>query len=137
MSTTLTPYLHFNGNCEEALNAYKVILGGSLEGVQRYGMMNPNAPPEQKDKILHAEFKFDGCTILASDSFGERVGDKSSPNTALSLSYDSPEKAKQIFDKLAEGGKVGVPFEKQFWGAWHGNLVDRYGIYWMMNTHSS
>lgn len=135
MSTTLTPYLHFNGNCEEALNAYKAIFGGSINAVQRYAMMNPNAPPEQKDKILHAELKFDGCAFFASDSFGDRAGDKSSPNTALSLSYDDAEKAKQVFDKLAEGGKVGVPFEKQFWGAWHGNLVDRYGIYWMMNTH--
>lgn len=79
MSTTLTPYLHFNGNCEEALNAYKAIFGGSINAVQRYEMMNPNAPPEQKDKILHAELKFDGCSFFASDSFGDRAGVKARP----------------------------------------------------------
>lgn len=40
---------------------------------------------------------------------------------------------KNIFDQLAAEGKIGVAFEKQFWGQWHGNIVDKYGIRWMVN----
>jgi PhnB protein len=135
MSTqiALTPYLHFNGNCEEALNAYKAIFDGTIEDLQRYGVMNPSAKPDQKNKIIHAVLKFGGCTVLASDSFGDRATGNGTTNTALSLDYPDAQQAKQVFDQLAQGGQVGVPFEKQFWGAWHGNAVDRFGIYWMMN----
>lgn len=36
----LIPYLMYAGNCEEALNFYKSILGGNLEIRSRYD--NPN-----------------------------------------------------------------------------------------------
>jgi uncharacterized glyoxalase superfamily protein PhnB len=28
---------------------------------------------------------------------------------------------------------VHIPFKKQFWGDWHGNFKDRFGIRWMVN----
>ncbi|MEJ7683516.1 MAG: hypothetical protein WKG06_37805 [Segetibacter sp.] len=34
---------------------------------------------------------------------------------------------------LAQGGKVAFPFDKQFWGDWHGSLTDRYRFNWNIN----
>jgi len=31
------------------------------------------------------------------------------------------------------GGKVEVPLDKAFWGAWFGMFTDKYGIDWMVN----
>lgn len=130
---TLIPYLHFEGACEEALNRYQKILGGTVEIMERYDKPEMNAPEEYKNKVLHARFYFGENTIMASDVFpGESAG-SGTGDASLSITVDDLEKAGKMFDALAEGGEVGVPFEKQFWGAWHGNLTDRFGIRWMVN----
>ena len=128
----LIPYLNFQGNCEEALTAYRKILGGSIEIIERYDNPAMQAPEEYRDKVLHARYRFSDNEVYASDVFpGQTLGD--SRNVAMSLSFAELEKAKQAFAQLADGGTVNVPFEKQFWGAWHGNLMDKFGIYWMIN----
>ena len=38
-----------------------------------------------------------------------------------------------MFNALAEGGKITMPLEKQFWGATFGQLIDRFGNQWMFN----
>lgn len=130
---TLIPYLHFEGDCEEALNRYKEILGGKIEIRNRYDNPNMDAPENYKDKVLHARFHFGENTIMASDVFPGQSAEKSSGDVALSVTIDDLEKAEKIFKELAEGGAIGADFEKQFWGEWHGNLTDRHGIRWMVN----
>jgi PhnB protein len=36
-------------------------------------------------------------------------------------------KMEEVFNKLAAGGKVTMPLQKQFWGAKFGMLVDKFG----------
>jgi PhnB protein len=31
---------------------------------------------------------------------------------------------------LSDGGRVTVPFGKQFWGDLYGNFTDRFGVQW-------
>lgn len=131
----LTAYLNFMGNCEEALNFYARVLDGKATIRQRYDNPAMNAPEEFRDKVLHASLEFGPVTILASDIMKQRQGTPTSGtgDAALSLDVTDSNEGKRIFDLLAEGGKQGVPFEKQFWGGWHGNLTDRYGVRWMVN----
>jgi PhnB protein len=133
----LIPYLNFEGNCEEALNFYSGILGGRVEVRTRYDNPAMKAPEEYKDKVLHARLYAGAITLYASDVFPGQGAQKNSGDVALSLDVSDPETGRDIFDRLAEGGATGVPFEKQFWGDWHGNLTDRYGIRWMVNCASS
>lgn len=42
-------------------------------------------------------------------------------------------RAERIFNALAEGGTVQMPFEETFWAFGFGMLVDRFGIPWMIN----
>jgi PhnB protein len=131
----LIPYLSFDGNCEEALNFYKEILDGRFEIVTRYDNPAMNAPEEYKNKVLHARFYFGNQSIFASDVMPGKSGKALSPGKiALSLGLNDEKQAEKIFDQLAAGAQVGIPFKKQFWGDWHGNLVDRFGIRWMVNA---
>lgn len=41
---------------------------------------------------------------------------------------------RRVFDALSEGGKVGMAFGETFWSPGYGNLTDRFGIPWMVNT---
>lgn len=134
--TQLVPYVSFEGTCEEALNFYSRILNGTVTIEQRYDVPEMQAPEEYKDKILHASMKFGENFLLASDMFPGSKAKKSSGDVALSIMTDNPEHGRTIFNALAEEGKVHHDFEKQFWGDWHGNLTDKYGIRWMVNCNS-
>ncbi len=129
----LSPYLQFQGNCEEALNFYKEVLDGRIEIVSRYDNPAMKAPDDFKNKILHAVFYFGEYKIFASDMMPKKLGETLHSNIAMSLGLHDDKVAMQIFDKLSEGGKINVPFKKQFWGDWHGNFTDRFGIRWMVN----
>ena len=129
----LMPYLQFRGNCEEALNFYKDSLDGRVEVISRYDNPAMNAPEDFKNKILHAAFYFGNHQLFASDTMPKNVNDEFHPNISLSLGLHDEAQAKNIFDRLCTGGKIHVPFKKQFWGDWHGNFTDRFGIRWMVN----
>ncbi len=131
----LNAYLNFMGDCEEALNFYARIFGGKVTIQNRYDNPAMKAPKEFQNKVLHATLEFGKTTIMASDLMPkdpDKTG-SGSGDAALSLNVTGPEEGKKVFEQLAEGGQIGVRFEKQFWGAWHGNLMDKYGIRWMVN----
>lgn len=130
----MTPYLQYQGNCEEALLFYKDILDGRVEIVSRYDNPALNAPDNYKNKILHAVFFFGGHQLFASDNMPKNLNEPFRPNISLSLGFRDEELAKPFFEKLSVGGEIHIPFEKQFWGDWHGNFTDRYGIRWMINS---
>ncbi len=131
----LSVYLNFMGNCEEALNHYAKIFDGQVTIANRYDNPAMNVPKEFQDKVLHATLEFGSTKIMASDIIPKDAKTESagSGDAALSIDVSGPDEGKNIFEQLAEGGRVGVNFEKQFWGAWHGNLRDKYGVRWMVN----
>ncbi len=128
------PYLTFEGNCEEALNFYQKNIGGTLTINSRYDAPEMKAPENYRDKVLHARLEFNGGAVYASDIFPGQSTKKNSGDVSISLLFwEDLDAVKEIFNGLAAGGKVGVPFEKQFWGSWHGSLQDKYGISWNLN----
>jgi PhnB protein len=133
----LIPYLSFEGTCEEALSIYKRIFNGKVEIVSRYDNPAMKAPEEYKNKVLHARLSFRNYSIYASDVFPGHSSGKSGSNVSLSLSFADLDEAKRVYEQLIEGGKTKIPFEKQFWGDWHGNLTDRFGVQWMVNFEES
>jgi len=134
----LEPYLLFSGNCEEALNFYKEIFGGTIEGLSRWSEMPPNekgpqVTPETANRVMHATFRSPGVSFMASDaSPGKTYGE--GPIT-LSLGTTDLAEAERVFNALAGGGNVEVPMTDMFWGAKFGMLTDKYGIDWMVNCH--
>jgi PhnB protein len=128
----LFPYLSFPGNCEEALNFYKDALNGEIIQLGRYGESPMKSPEEFKDKIIHARLQVGDVLIMASDVMNERpvnAGD----NISLSIECDTEQQLEEVFPKMAEGGKITMPLQDQFWGAKFGMLTDKFGIHWMFN----
>ena len=52
---------------------------------------------------------------------------------SLSLIYPTAADAKQVFDAMAQGGKVNMPLQKTFWAESFGMLVDKFGTPWMVS----
>jgi len=128
----LHPYFVFNGQAREALEFYSQALDISHGEINTYGDSPMPHQPEQKDWMVHSDLQFAGETIaMFADSVEAPLSNN--PNIHISLNYDNLAKMEKAFAQLAEGGKVTVPLEKQFWNATFGTLTDKFGIHWMMN----
>ena len=129
----LDSYLFFDGNCTQAMRFYERTLGGKMEMVMTYGQ---SPEPEQcpagaKDLVMHASMKIGDRTLMASD-VPPSMGPKPMAGFALSLSYESADEARRVFDALVQGGSVTMPMTKTFWAETFGMLTDQFGTPWMV-----
>ena len=131
----LEPYLCFYGRCEEALEFYKGVFGGSYEA-QRNSDMPPGMmemPDDWKNKIMHSTFKGPGFQFMASDGRPPaRKVNTDEGNISLSIGASTDDEGARIHKALSEGGTVDMPFEEAFWGGKFGMVTDKFGTEWMI-----
>jgi PhnB protein len=141
------PYLNFSGNCLEAFEFYKSVLGGEFSSVNKFSEMPSDATSDQThepapapapapapDGIMHISLPI-GDSILMGSDVPPGMGTVTAGNTCyVCLSPDSPDEAKRVFDGLSEGGEIEMPFDRQFWGDYFGSFTDKYGIRWMVDV---
>ena len=131
---SLDAYLVFDGNCAEAMRFYQRTLGGKLDMMThaQSPLAGHGASASNANRIMHARLSVDGRSLMASDSMlGQPYAGMN--GFSLSLIYPTVAEAKRIFDTLAEGGRIAMPFDKTFWAEGFGMLVDRFGTPWMVN----
>ena len=133
---SLDPYLMFDGAAKEVMQFYHGIFGGELT-MMTYGETFPDTPTEYKDRIMHASLKNDFFSVMASDTPPQMTPATVGNNINLCLVGSDLEQLTTYFNKLAEGGKINMPLEKQFWGDTFGTLTDKYGIPWMVDVGPS
>ncbi|MCB1405904.1 MAG: VOC family protein [Rhodobacteraceae bacterium] len=128
----LSPYLHFDGTCTEALAFYAEVFGDPAPDIRTFGEM-PDLPADwDKTRVLHGAVKIAGGVLMASDS---PTGMPTEPQAGMSISAALPDDAtaRAAFDRLAEGGAVIMPYEKTFFSTGFGMLKDRFGTHWMIS----
>jgi PhnB protein len=133
MKTTST-YLHFDGNCREAMTFY----GRALQAEPNFTPFSAG-PPEissqaasAPDRILHAELASGPVVLMASDMLPGMPFVQGN-NFAISLTCESLPEMERVFGALGEGGKVVMPIAVAFWGGHFGMLTDRFGVNWMLS----
>ena len=127
---TITPYIMFNGTCEEALNFYAKALGGEIKDLNRFEGSPAEGMSADKNKVMHAHFAAKGVFFMASD------GNESAAAGGmvhLSLNFEQAGEIDTVFTALSEGATVTMPLQDTFWGARFGMLQDRFGVNWMFN----
>lgn len=128
-----TPYLTFNNNCAEAMAFYADIFGGEVTALQTFGQsaMSVNLPAEMHDLVMHASLRIGGQVIMASDDPSGNY----TPPRGIQVQTGIPDfpQAQRIFDALAVGGVVKMPFEATLVTSGFGMVRDRFGIPWMVN----
>jgi PhnB protein len=129
----LSPYLNFNGQCEAAFKFYERVLGGKIEAMITYAgtPAEEHAPPELRNKILHARLIVGSDALMGSDAPPDRYD--APKGFSVSLQIDDPADAERIFHALTENGIVQLPIQQTFWAERFGMLVDQFGIAWMVN----
>ena len=124
-------YLNFDGNARDAMKFYARCLGGELF-LMPYSEANVDAPPEARDRIMHAKLTKGSCVLMASDIM-PGMPFQSGNNFYICLNCESLEETERVFSALGENGQVITPLQDMFWGARFGVIVDQFGINWMFN----
>ena len=126
------PYLDFDGRCDEALEFYKKAVGAKVGMLMRFkeapdrSMMSPGS----EDKVMHSSVQVGDSTVLMSD--GRCTGKPNFHGIALTISAKTEAEADEIFNALAEGGKVNMPLTKTFFSPKFGMVADKFGVGWMV-----
>jgi predicted 3-demethylubiquinone-9 3-methyltransferase (glyoxalase superfamily) len=117
MTQTITPFLWFDDNAEEAMNFYvSVFKNSEVLSVSRYG----DAGPGPAGTVMTATFRLDGQEFTALNG-----GPQFTFTEAVSFLIECETQADvdHYWDKLSAGGEPGPC----------GWLKDRFGLSWQVN----
>ncbi len=138
MARTST-YLNFSRNTEEAFEFYKSVFGGNFSRMSRFADMPHDSKfsvgEVDKNLIMHIELPITGGHILRGTDAPESMGFKLNfgNNIYINLEPDTIAETDRLFTALSKDGKIEMPLQDMFWGAYFGSLTDKFGVQWMIN----
>lgn len=120
---------------------YKSVFGTEFMGeIARMGDVppqegGPELAEDDKNLVMHVALPILGGHLLMGTDAPESMGFTVNfgNNVYINLEPDTLEETEVLFQKLSDGGKVGMPLTKMFWGAHFGSCTDKYGVQWMFN----
>lgn len=142
---SVSTYLNFARNTEEAFNFYKSVFGGEFagDGIQRMSEVPPQEgqPPlkdEDKNLVMHVSLPILGGHLLMGSDAPESMGFKVNfgNNIYINLEPDTRKEVDRLFKALSKGGKVEMEPQEMFWGDYFGSCTDKFGVQWMFNCAS-
>ena len=127
--------LAFNGKCRQAFERYEKVLNGKIIVMNSLAAtadvpLPPGSKPSSPQHIRFAELRIGECALLGNDVPPEDFQPMRGFNVALHT-RDVAE-ATRIFSALAEGGQVTTPLVEVAWAPRFGQLVDRFGVPWLI-----
>jgi len=123
----LIPFL-FSEDARAQAALYAEAIQGSIQSVTTYDQ-GPDTDEALKDKVMHLCLSSNDITIFMADALDSLTRGKS---FSLNLEFPSAAEAKAAFDHLAVDGAVQQPLAPAFWGGQYGELVDKFGVSWMI-----
>ncbi|MGW8483309.1 VOC family protein [Microbacterium sp. NPDC055903] len=124
----LVPYLFFPGNAAEALHYYRGVFGGEVT-LFTYAQFSRVDGPD--DAVAHGGLS-GPVEIFAADAGGDEDAVHIVGASFSLLGTADAATLTRWFDTLSDGGRVVDPLQKRPWGDYDGQVVDRYGIRWLI-----
>ena len=139
---SVSPYLNFKGNTEEAFTFYKSVFGGEFAAVLRFRDFGDNGMGVREadlDKIAHIALPLGPhATLMATDVVeGMPTGFTVGNNVYIHLEPETGDEADRLFGALSGGGSVEMPLQGTPWAEKYGCLTDKFGVQWMVNYAGS
>ena len=132
----MNPYFNFQGNTGEAMNFYKSVFGGEFTEYHRFKDIPgfEKMPPEEQDMFMHISLKTPGGHFfMATDALRSMEHHVTAGNNnQVCIHTESEAETDRLFGKLSDGGKIDMPVNKTFWGAYCGMCRDKFGIQWLL-----
>jgi PhnB protein len=125
----LVPYVHFPGTAREALSFYADVFGGSAQ-LHTFAEFGRDDGPD--DAIAHG-YLVDGPVVLfGADAARDEPAVRCEGMMLSLLGTADASRLRQWFSRLSEGGRVVDDLQQRPWGAFDGQVVDRYGLHWLI-----
>lgn len=139
--TSISPYINFNGNAEEAFNFYKSVFGGEFTSILRFkDLAGPEftVSEDEANNIMRIVLPIGGSFLIANDvpkSMGQVSENEN--RSKIAVQAESREEADRIFQGLSVGGTVEMPMSESPWGAYFAGFRDKFGIEWTVEYDSN
>jgi predicted 3-demethylubiquinone-9 3-methyltransferase (glyoxalase superfamily) len=129
MPTTVTPFLMFQGACEEALNLYvSLIPDAAITSLTRWGP--DGAGPE--GQVQQASFTLAGREFRAFDSPPVHAF-SFTPSFSLFVDCRDDAELERLYAALSEAGEALMPLGEYGFSRKFGWVNDRFGVSWQLN----
>jgi PhnB protein len=129
----LTPYIHFPGTAREALSFYAEVFGGEVELYSFAEFTRADGPA---DAIAHGYLVDAPVALYAADVAGEDLAFRAQGLMLSLLGTADATTLRGWFARLADGGTVVEDLQERPWGAFDGQVIDRYGVPWLIGFES-
>jgi PhnB protein len=127
--TAPTPYLTLPGTARDALTFYAEVFGCA---VQLHTLAEFGRTDGPADAIAHGYLTEGPVALFASDATGDQASFRGEGMLLSLLGTADPATLHAWFDRLSEGGRVVDDLQRRPWGASDGQVVDRYGVPWLI-----
>jgi len=130
----VSPFLLFDGNCDEAMKFYHECLGGDLT-ITKLGdtPMKEQLPVEKHNRVINAYIKSGDIEISATDWMASPEFDPVQGNTfAIFIMGNTLNELQPLFDKLKDGdnnSRLQELHEMPF--GIYGQFYDKFGVQWI------
>jgi PhnB protein len=127
--TAPTPYLHLPGTAHDALTSYAAVFGGRVvvHSFAEFGRADGPA-----DAVAHGQLADGPVALFAADVAGDQPPLRCAGLMFSLLGAADPATLRAWFSGLATGGRVVEDLQRRPWGASDGQVVDRFGVHWLI-----
>jgi PhnB protein len=127
--TAPAPYLRFPGTAREALTFYGEVFGCT---VQLHTLAEFNRTDGPADAVAHGYLTEGPVALFAADATGDEPVFRCEGMMLSLLGTAAPATLRTWFSRLSEGGRVVDDLQRRPWGAADGQVIDRYGLHWLI-----
>jgi PhnB protein len=87
--------------------------------------------------VMHVELPILAGHVLMGTDAPESMGFTLTQgnNVHINLEPETRAETERLVEGLALDGKVDMPLQDMFWGAYFGSLTDQFGVHWMFNCN--
>jgi len=123
-----TPYVHFPGTARGALTFYGEVFGCAVH-LHTFAEFKADGPA---DAIAHGYLAAGDVALFGADVAGDEPPFRSQGLMLALLGTAAPSVLRDWFSRLCEGGRVVDDLQTRPWGASDGQVIDRYGLHWLI-----
>ena len=127
--TAPTPYLHLPGTARAALTSYGELFGCTVD-LHTFAEFGRSDGPA--DAIAHGYLAGGPVALFAADVAGDQPPFRADGLMLSLLGTADPGTLRGWFAGLADGGRVVDDLQQRPWGASDGQVVDRFGVHWLV-----
>ena len=124
-----SPYVHFAGTARQALTFYGEVFGCAVQ-LHTFAEFNRDDGPA--DAIAHGSLAGGPVALSGADVAGEERPVRCEGLMLALLGTATPSVLRTWFSRLSDGGGVVDDLQTRPWGASDGQVIDRYGLHWLI-----